>query len=189
MKAKSNIFEGKKLFRNAGLATGALHAALIIVPVFFLLLTWSSNAFCGNFDEAIRKNDVAKVKALLRADPGLATVKAWGDTTALHLAALEGRKEITEVLLAYKADVNAKSFDGSTPLSDAASRGYKDVVEVLLNNKAEVNVKNMFEFTPLHLAVLSGNTEVVALLLEQSGYSRGRWKRVDPFASCRQQGR
>ena len=80
--------------------------------------------------------------------------------------------------MAYKADVNARSFDGATPLSDAASRGFKDVVEVLLANKAEVNVKDTLEFTPLHLAVLSGKKDVVKLLLGTKRISPRRMETV-----------
>ena len=36
--------------------------------------------------------------------------------TPLHWAAMEGRKEVAELLIAAGANVNAKDVDGSTPL-------------------------------------------------------------------------
>ena len=41
----------------------------------------------------------------------------------MHYAAREGRKDVVELLLASKADVNAKSEDGWTPLHEAADTG------------------------------------------------------------------
>jgi len=38
----------------------------------------------------------------------------WGETS-LHLATLEGHKEIVELLIANGADVNAKNEYGKTP--------------------------------------------------------------------------
>ena len=61
--------------------------------------------------------------------------------TPLHAAAYNGYKDVAELLLANKADVNAKDSDGMTPLHMAASNGHKDVAELLLANKAEVNAR------------------------------------------------
>ena len=41
------------------------------------------------------------------------------NSTTLHLAALEGQKEIVELLIANGADVNAKTKRGETPLDQA----------------------------------------------------------------------
>jgi ankyrin repeat protein len=38
---------------------------------------------------------------------------------------------VAELLLANKADVNAKNSDGQTPLHEAVESGFKDVVELL----------------------------------------------------------
>jgi len=51
--------------------------------------------------------------------------------TPLHWAALEGHKGMAELLLANKADVNAKDNKGYTPLYYAADKGHKDVVDLL----------------------------------------------------------
>ena len=61
-----------------------------------------------------------------------------------------GHKEIVELLLANKAEVNAKANDGTTPLHAAAAGGHKDVAELLLANNADVNARNNKGETPLH---------------------------------------
>ena len=49
----------------------------------------------------------------------------------MHIAAGFGRKDVVELLLANKADVNATNNNRDTPLHVAASEGHKDVAEVL----------------------------------------------------------
>ena len=44
---------------------------------------------------------------------------------------------MVELLLANKADINAKDKGGTTPLRVAAFAGHKDVVALLLANKAD----------------------------------------------------
>ncbi|MGO8926242.1 MAG: ankyrin repeat domain-containing protein, partial [Limisphaerales bacterium] len=51
--------------------------------------------------------------------------------TPLHLAARLGHKDVAELLLASKADVNAKDNGGQTPLHLAVVFGHKDVAELL----------------------------------------------------------
>ncbi|MFA7329344.1 MAG: ankyrin repeat domain-containing protein, partial [Candidatus Ratteibacteria bacterium] len=89
------------------------------------------------FDAAVA-GDVAKVKALLEKNPGLVNAKDNRGLTPLHLAAMYGRKDVAEVLLANKANIEAKANDsGGTPLHWAVFNDRKDVVKLLLANKAD----------------------------------------------------
>jgi ankyrin repeat protein len=49
----------------------------------------------------------------------------------LHWAAFNGHKDVAELLLASKAEVNAKSNGGQTPLRVAVLHGHTDVAELL----------------------------------------------------------
>src|ERR1035441_5479749 len=75
--------------------------------------------------EAVRAGDVEKVKALLQADPKLAEARTEDGSTALHLAALEGHADIARLLLASKAQVNARGLREETPLHMAMYDGHR----------------------------------------------------------------
>ena len=89
----------------------------------------------------------------------------------LHSAANQGQKEITELLIAKGADVNAKEGVGrGTPLHYAAYSGHKEIAELLIANGANVNAKMDNGFTSLHWAAIApnaheGHKEVAELLI------------------------
>src|SRR5205814_6288577 len=87
-------------------------------------------------------------------------------STALHLAADPGYRDIVELLLAAGAAVNATDKGGYTPLCDAARKGRADIVQMLLAKGAAVNTRaGETGFTPLHLAAAGGDARVVQMLL------------------------
>jgi len=132
-------------------------------------LAWSSLAFCGEIHDAAEKGDLEKVKALLKDNPDFGFSKDTNNWTALHYAAMKGHKDVAELLLANKADVNATDKHGFTPLHGAAFSGQKDMVELLLANKAEVNAKDNKGETPLRLALDKGHKKVADLLRQHGG--------------------
>jgi len=134
--------------------------------VLLTAVVWSSVALCGEIHDAATGGDLAKVKALVEADPHLVSSKDTNGCTPLLLAAANGHKDIVELLVAKKADINAKeNFDGCGPLHVAAVKGHKDVVEALLRSKADVDAKNTMGGTPLHMAAMAGKKGVAQLLL------------------------
>jgi ankyrin repeat protein len=124
-----------------------------------IALAWSSLAYCGEIHDAIRKGDLATVQALLKDNPELANSKDRSGRTALQWAAVFGFKEISQVLLGYKADINARDSAGMTPLH------YKDEVQLLLDNKADVNAGDITGATPLQYATGYNRKDIVELLL------------------------
>ena len=70
--------------------------------------------------------------------------------TPLYYAAFFGHKEMVEVLIDNRADVNMANAYSETPLHLAAENGHKEVAEVLIDNRADVNAKNKYGETPLH---------------------------------------
>ena len=133
--------------------------------VLLVALVWTSVAFCGEIHEAAKNGDLEKIKSLLAAMPTLLSSIDDNGETPLHCAAYQGHKDVAQLLLNDKADVNAKDSRGATPLHYAAIGGYKDVAELLLANKADVNAKANDGQTPLHLAALGGQKEMAEFLL------------------------
>ena len=68
--------------------------------------------------EAVRRNDVARVAALLEADGSPAALNATdiAELTPLAVAALSGRDALARALLAAGADPGARDDAGCTPL-------------------------------------------------------------------------
>jgi hypothetical protein len=153
-------------------------ASATLVALF--ALASSSPAFCGEIHEAAKNGDVAKVGALLKHNPTLVFSKAteYYGATPLHLAAGWGHKDVAQLLLDFKAVVDARNDHGYTPLYMAARSGHKDVVELLLANGADVNARDSEGQTPLD-AVLSlirmhplpGEEDVAQLLRQHGGDS------------------
>ena len=77
-------------------------------------------AFAEPLHDAASNGDLAGVQAQL--DKGEDVDEgddSWPEMTPLHYAAVEAHKEITELLIAKGADVNANDIDGGTPLDYA----------------------------------------------------------------------
>jgi ankyrin repeat protein len=84
---------------------------------------------------------------------------------AVILGLATQNEDVTGLLLASKADVNARGNDGRTALHVAARKGNKDASKLLLTSKANVNAKANDGKTPLHYAAGFGHKDVVELLL------------------------
>jgi ankyrin repeat protein len=88
-------------------------------------------------------------------------------TTALHLASLNGHKNIVELLTKSKSMINKKNSFTETPLYLACLKGNKDVVQLLIEKGAQIQEKNIFDETALHLACEKGHFKIVELLIKQ----------------------
>lgn len=112
------------------------------------------------------------IDTLIKSDPQLKRVNVKGKfldgSTHLHFAAKYGHKELTELLIAKGASVNAKNNNGMTPLHMSSS---KEVTELLLSKGALVNVQDNQGETPLHMA---GNREIAALLISKGASVNSR---------------
>jgi ankyrin repeat protein len=84
---------------------------------------------------------------------------ASGWLTPLMFAAREGDVEMTRLLVASRADVDAGGGDGKTALSMAIFNGNYDVAAYLVDSKADVNKADAQRFTPLFWAVDRRNME------------------------------
>jgi Protein of unknown function (DUF1566)/Ankyrin repeats (3 copies)/Ankyrin repeats (many copies) len=133
-------------------------------------LASASPGFCGPIHDAVRAGELNKVEVLLKDQPNLVSSKDEKlGQTPLHIAAFGGRIDIAKLLLANKADVNAKANNGATPLHLAAAKGDKDMVELLVASKAEVNAVDNDGWSPLHSAVVWDHKDVEELLRQHGG--------------------
>jgi len=121
--------------------------------------------------------------ALLKENPGVASIRAKGGRTLLHVAVQRGDLDIVKLLLNSNVDANVTDDEGCTPLHDLAGRGVlvdtlnsKDYVDLLVTHGADVNARNKKGETPLFLAV-GAVTSNVALLV----YGAGQPASYPPF--------
>ena len=108
--------------------------------------------------EAIKKNDVQAVRAILGASAGNHEINQRGVTGDLPLvrAARNGNLEIVRLLILHGAvvDIGRESGD-RTPLIEAAGQGHVDVVKFLMAKGADVNARGN-GLTPLLIACTGG---------------------------------
>jgi cytohesin len=124
--------------------------------------------------------------------------------TPLHWAALHGTaveiktdeeaagagKEMAELLLANKADVNARSLRNSTPMHLAAGNGRLAVMELLLSAGADVNAGDVDLNTPLHWAArFEGKAVAEWLLSHGAEVNAGNNKGMTPLHVAASAGR
>ena len=142
---------------------------------------------------AIHGGEVEKVKALLQADPSLASAKDERGVSALMHAYYRGRRDIADVILNARTDLDvfeaatsgqaqrvseildrdvaqakAWSADGFTALHFAAFFNQPTIARELVRRGADVAAVSMnpMEVTPLHSAAAAHTTEIVRMLVE-----------------------
>ena len=113
--------------------------------------------------DAVEKGNVEAIKQHLAAGTDVNARDSIGETP-LFYAAVDGHKEIAELLIAEGADVNVRGKIRTTPLQAAAMLSHKEIVELLIDAGADVNVKDLLGETPLDWA-----DDGIALLLREHG--------------------
>jgi ankyrin repeat protein len=147
--------------------------------------------------EAVKIGDVARVKAIVEAAPGLASARLSSGESPVMAALYRGHHQVVALLVAAGADIDifaaaatgnidelrrelktpgavqTYAYDGWTPLHLAAFFGHLDAARVLLDAGADVHAisRNALTNTPLHAATAGKHSEVALLLLENGAKS------------------
>ncbi len=118
------------------------------------------------FLKAVGQADVKAVEDFLNKGINVnAKVNSNTNQTALMRAVVFGYKDIVELLLAHRTNVNAQDITGDTALMKAASNGYKDIVKMLLASGADGNAQDEYGNTALIVAASGGNKAIVEMLI------------------------
>lgn len=116
----------------------------------------------GSLFEALRRDDVAAVKALVKAGADVAAADDTGATPLMYAALYSGPAAIG-MLLDHGADANAANRFGATALMWAARRAAN--VKTLLDYGADVNACARDGSTPLVVAARLGNADAMRMLI------------------------
>lgn len=146
----------------------------------------------AEFFAAVKAGDVARVEAMVNADPSLLaaadesglgpyTVARYSRQDAVSKLLLEKgvqldifaatmagvRQRVVDLLAQNRELVSAYSHDGWTPLHLAAFFGNAEIAEILLANGADAQARsrNNMQNTPLHAAAAGRHNELVSVLL------------------------
>lgn len=128
-----------------------------------LLLTAAAAAAQEIFDAA-RAGDLARVTALVEADPALVAARSPSAKTPLTYAAQAGHLEVVSYLIGRGADPNAGNVSHETPLIYAAWFGHAEVVACLLAHGADPNLASDSGDNALDVAIMRGFAPIVGLL-------------------------
>ena len=111
--------------------------------------------------------DIEEIKKHLNRDRNLINQKDVVGYTALHIAALEGHKEIAKLLIEKGADLNIQDVSGVTPLIYAVMNLHNEVAELLIDNNAALDIESNHGRTALFYAVEENNKEMQESLIDK----------------------
>jgi hypothetical protein len=149
-------------FREGGMKNVRVLAALAL----FLSVTSNTSADDGlDIHQAARSGDVARVAALLDADPERVGALTAHHETPLHYAALGRSEAVVDLLLARGADAQAADSAGRTPMHIVAMQDDETIIAALRAGGAAVDALDGRGETPLHHAARHFNGRAIHALL------------------------
>lgn len=116
--------------------------------------------------KAAMEDDLEALKTVLLSHPNANVRDKGTQYTALDRAILNGNREMVQVLLWAKADVNLRDGDGETPLMMIGDDTTSEIVWDLINNGAKVNLRDEDGDTALIAVAEVDNVEALKVLLD-----------------------
>nr|prf alpha latrotoxin [Latrodectus tredecimguttatus] len=110
-----------------------------------------------------KHDDVASF--LMRSSNVNVNLKALGGITPLHLAVIQGRKQILSLMFDIGVNIEQKTDEKYTPLHLAAMSKYPELIQILLDQGSNFEAKTNSGATPLHLATFKGKSQAALILL------------------------
>ncbi|KAI8513299.1 Unconventional myosin-XVI [Branchiostoma belcheri] len=130
------------------------------------------------FERAVGRGDVQTVRRELQAgrdvNQRIKWIWPWDGGTALHLASMNGKTGVVELLIQHGAEVGARDKVGGTALHWASGNGQAGVVKLLIQHGADVGARDEGDRTALHWASVNGHTGVVKLLIQHGADVQAR---------------
>lgn len=109
-------------------------------------------------DEAIKSNNITKVKELITKASATVLSKCWFNAIETNSNA------IISLFLDNGVDVNYRDMDGSTAMHFAAMKGNLELIGKLGLLGADINVQNKLEQTPLYQALKNNKPHAISAL-------------------------
>src|SRR5262249_36571007 len=120
----------------------------------------------------MRSGNWAKLSALWCAMAAI----SWASDLRLLDAVKRRDAKAFDMMLAQKADIDAKAPDGATALSWAVYLNLQDMAEKLIVAGAKVNTAGDYGETPLTLSLANGNSGLAEKLLKAGADPKAtRW--------------
>jgi ankyrin repeat protein len=140
----------------------------MILKSFFVIAVFILAAAAAQAQEifnAVKNNDLEKVKVLIEKDASLVNIKDEAGNTPLHHAAIIGSIETIKLLLSKGADIDAQNTQLNTPLHEAIQSKKENISALLIEKGADLNKTNIHNRTPLHRAALLNRKRIGEMLI------------------------
>lgn len=134
--------------------------------VMFLILT-AGVVKAQEIFEAVKTNDLAKVKGLIEADRQLVYTRDTLNRTPLHWACRGVHYQLMKYLVNAGSDVNARDLNNITPLISVTARNHLKAVTYLLDHGAKIEEADNLQKAPILYALSPESKKILQLLLKR----------------------
>lgn len=144
----------------------------------------------GLLHEAAEKGDVAGITAAIKSGAGIDAMLSSGSKgglTPLMCAALAGKPESINALLAAGAKVSARGKDGKTALIYASGWANPETVQAVLDGKPNIDERTDDRWTALMMAASRGEAPSMKTLIDAGAdvNAKNKWGQTALMAAAR----